>query len=114
MASPTDKPYVLITGIGGLIGTRVAQALYPAYRIIGIDRKEEDNLPHPHTPYEYLPVDLTNDADTAKILAEINGRTNGRLASVIHLAAYYDFKGEPSPLYDIPDGRRNTATAART
>jgi nucleoside-diphosphate-sugar epimerase len=100
MASPTDKPYVLITGIGGLIGTRVAQALHPDYRIIGIDRKEEDNLPHPHTPYEYLPVDLIDDADTAATLEEIKRRTNGRLASVIHLAAYYDFKGEPSPLYE--------------
>jgi nucleoside-diphosphate-sugar epimerase len=100
MANSSDKPYVLITGIGGLIGTRVAQALHPAYRIIGIDRKEEDNLPHPHTPYEYLPVDLTDDADTANTLAQIRDRTNGHLASVIHLAAYYDFKGEPSPLYE--------------
>jgi nucleoside-diphosphate-sugar epimerase len=100
MALPTDTPYVLITGIGGLIGTHVAQALHPAYRIIGIDRKEEDNLPHPHTPYEYLPVDLTDDADTAKTLEKIKQRTGGRLASVVHLAAYYDFKGEPSPLYE--------------
>ncbi len=95
-----DKPWVLITGIGGLIGTRVAQALHPAYRIIGIDRKEEDNLPHPHTPYEYLPVDLTDDADTGSTLAKIRERVGGRLASAVHLAAYYDFKGEPSPLYD--------------
>ena len=95
-----DKPWVLITGIGGLIGTRIAQHLAPAYRVIGIDRKEQDNLPHPHTPYEYLPVDLTDDASTAGIFAEVRGRTGGRLASVIHLAAYYDFSGDPSPLYE--------------
>lgn len=96
----TETPYVLITGIGGLIGTRVAQQLYPAYSIIGIDRKEDDNLPHPHTPYDYLPVDLTDDANTTRVLEEIRKKTGGRLASVIHLAAYYDFTGEPSPLYD--------------
>lgn len=95
-----DSPWVLIAGIGGLIGTRVAQHLHPAYRIIGIDRKEEDNLPHPHTPYEYVAVDLTDDDSTATVLGEIRERTDGRLASVIHLAAYYDFAGNPSPLYE--------------
>ncbi|HEX6985575.1 MAG TPA: NAD(P)-dependent oxidoreductase [Planctomycetaceae bacterium] len=94
-----DRPWVLITGIGGLLGTKFAEALYPAYRIIGIDRKEEDNLPT-HVPYDYLAVDLTSDGDTARVLAEVRERTAGRLASVIHLAAYYDFAGEPSPLYE--------------
>lgn len=93
-------PYVLITGIGGLIGTQVAKFLYPAYSIIGIDRKEDDNLPHPHTPYDYLAVDLTDDKNTGEVLEEIRQKTRGRLASVIHLAAYYDFAGEPSPLYE--------------
>lgn len=93
-------PFVLITGIGGLIGTRVAKALYPDYSIIGIDRKEDDNLPHPHTPYDYLPVDLTDDKNTSEVLEKVRQKTGGRLASVIHLAAYYDFAGEPSPLYD--------------
>lgn len=95
----TNAPWVLITGVGGLIGTRVAAALHPDYRVVGIDRKEDDNLPHPHTPYEYRPVDLTDDAGTAQTLAEVRGLTGGRLACCVHLAAYYDFAGEPSPLY---------------
>ena len=99
MADAAGTPYVLITGIGGLIGTQVAEALYPDYSVIGIDRKEEDNLPT-HVPYDYLPVDLTDDADTTRVLATVREKTGGRLASVIHLAAYYDFAGEPSPLYE--------------
>lgn len=105
---PSTSPWVLITGIGGLIGTRVADFLHPGYRIIGIDRREEDNLPHPDTPYEYLPVDLTDDANMDETMKEISRITGGRLASVIHLAAYYDFSGEPSPLYEklTVDGTR--------
>lgn len=94
-----EKPYVLITGVGGLLGTRVAEALHTDYRLIGIDRKKEDNLPT-HAEYEYLAVNLTSDEDTARVLGEIRARTGGRLASVTHLAAYYDFAGEPSPLYE--------------
>jgi len=94
-----DRPYVLITGVGGLLGTRVAEALHTDYRLIGIDRKKEDNLPT-HAEYEYLPVDLTSDEDTTRVLGQVRSLTGGRLESVIHLAAYYDFAGEPSPLYE--------------
>lgn len=99
MTGMEDRPFVLITGVGGLLGTRIAESLYTAYRLIGIDRREDDNLPT-HAEYAYLPVDLTDDGDTAKVLAEIRSRTGGRLASVIHLAAYYDFAGQPSSMYD--------------
>lgn len=99
MTEAGEKPHVLITGIGGLLGTRIAEFLFESYRLIGIDRKEDDNLPT-HAEYEYLPVDLTDDADVAKVLGEIRSRCGGRLASVIHLAAYYDFAGEPSPMYE--------------
>lgn len=98
-AGDLDSPWVLITGIGGLIGTNVAEHLYPGYRVVGIDRREEDNLPHPGTPYQYYPVDLTDDANMDKTMEEVKQLCGGRLASVIHLAAYYDFSGEDSPLY---------------
>lgn len=106
---PSSSPWVLITGIGGLIGTRVADFLHPGYRIVGIDRREEDNLPHPDTPYEYFPVDLTDDKSVHETLKKIQKLTGGHLASVIHLAAYYDFAGEPSPLYETltVDGTRH-------
>ncbi len=119
MAEATDRneaPWVLITGIGGLVGTRVARFLHPAYRVVGIDRKEEDNLPHPHTPYEYRSVDLTDDGSTTQTLAEVRKLTQGRLASVIHLAAYYDFAGNPSPLYETltVQGTRRLLRGLRT
>jgi len=36
----------------------------------------------------------------AAALSQVASRYGRRLASVIHLAAYYDFSGEPSPLYE--------------
>src|SRR5690606_16195564 len=33
-------------------------------------------------------------------LRHVHELAGGHLASVIHLAAYYNFSGEPSPLYD--------------
>ena len=36
----------------------------------------------------------------AKALATVRSRYGSRIASVVHLAAYYDFTGEPNQLYD--------------
>lgn len=110
-----DKPCVLITGVGGLLGTRIAEALHTDYRLIGIDRRAEDNLPT-HAEYEYLPVDLTDDADTSRVLGEVKAWAGGKLASAIHLAAYYDFAGEPSSMYDrlTVQGTRRLLEGLRT
>ena len=45
-------------------------------------------------------MDLTSDESLRRGLQAIRDLHGNRLASVIHLAAYYDFSGAPSPLYD--------------
>jgi nucleoside-diphosphate-sugar epimerase len=45
-------------------------------------------------------VDLTNEESTRRGLQAIRDLNGDRIASVIHLAAYYDFSGAPSLLYD--------------
>jgi nucleoside-diphosphate-sugar epimerase len=47
-----------------------------------------------------LYVDLTNEESTRRGLQAIRDLNGDRIASVIHLAAYYDFSGAPSLLYD--------------
>jgi nucleoside-diphosphate-sugar epimerase len=42
---------------------------------------------------------LTEEESVGGALAELYDRHGKRLTSVVHLAAYYDFSGEPSPLY---------------
>ncbi len=44
-------------------------------------------------------VDLTAEDRIRRALERVRYAYGPRLASVIHLAAYYDFSGEPSPLY---------------
>ncbi|GEO17368.1 hypothetical protein MAE02_50640 [Microvirga aerophila] len=48
---------------------------------------------------ETVLVDLTSDDNVRNALSETRHRFGAQLASVIHLAAYYDLSGEPNPKY---------------
>lgn len=92
----TGKPVILITGASGLIGGRLCRVLAEEYTVIGMDVSPPDgDVP----TEEFMQTDLTDAADVRASLATLKSRHGPRLASVIHLAAYYDFSGEPSPLY---------------
>jgi nucleoside-diphosphate-sugar epimerase len=91
-----EKPVLLVTGISGLIGTRIIDAFSVNYQIVGLDVKPLET----HTAdVDWIKCDLTNDASTVQALTTVREKHGERLASVIHLAAYYDFSGEPSSLY---------------
>jgi nucleoside-diphosphate-sugar epimerase len=92
----TARPLVLITGSSGLIGSRLIYVLTPRWTVVGLDQQS------PKTPStaDFVQCDLTNDDAVAKSLQQVRERHGSKIASVIHLAAYYDFSGEPSPLYD--------------
>jgi len=92
----SDKPLILVTGSTGLIGTRLVHALAKDYRIVGLDIKEPEES-WPGTAWKRC--DLTDSDATDAALIEIRNEYGGDVACVIHLAAYYDFSGEPSPLY---------------
>ncbi len=47
-----------------------------------------------------IDADITSDAALAAAVARLQDRHGKRIASVIHLAAFYDFSGAPNPLYD--------------
>lgn len=98
MPNPSQpRPNVLITGASGLIGKNVCGKLKDDYRLFGMDKASPEDR---ELPLQHVPADLTNDADLRRAVEELQSHCDGRLASVIHLAAYYDFSGEPSPLYD--------------
>jgi nucleoside-diphosphate-sugar epimerase len=92
-----SKDTVIITGCSGLIGSAVADQLAPNYRIVGFDIKEPDHLP---ADAIFAEVDLTSDKSVKEGLDRVKQHAGADIRSVIHLAAYYDFSGEPSPLYD--------------
>lgn len=92
----TGKSVVLVTGSEGLIGDSIVKWEYPQYEIASFD------IARPHKQPEiqdFIPCDLTSDHSVVQALGTLRTRHGNRLASVVHLAAYYDFTGKPSRLY---------------
>lgn len=96
MSSPS-REVVLITGSSGLIGSAAVNRLAEQFTVVGFDR---DGPPHPPPAAECVCVDLTSDESVREALERVRYAYGERIASVIHLAAYYDFSGEPNPLYE--------------
>ncbi len=87
---------VLVTGSTGLIGSRVVADLARDHNVVGLDVKPPAQLP---VGASFVACDLSREQDTERALADVLEQAGAAIASVIHLAAYYDFSGKPSPLY---------------
>jgi nucleoside-diphosphate-sugar epimerase len=92
----TTQPLVLITGSAGYVGTALVDALARRYRVVGLDTKAPK---HTAEGTDFINCDLTSDDSVKNALSAIRQRHGDAVASCVHLAAYYDFSGEPSPLY---------------
>src|SRR5438128_2214194 len=91
------KETVLVTGSSGLIGTAVCNRLAQKFNVIGFDRAGPTEPP---PTAECVCVDLTSDKSVKAGVEGVRVGYGERIASVIHLAAYYDFTGEPSEKYE--------------
>lgn len=90
------REVVVITGSNGFIGKHLVKSIYEKYKIIGLDRSEGTGA----FDTEHITMDITSDKSVSDAFSEIRDKYGFKIASVIHLAAYYDFSGKPSPLYD--------------
>lgn len=88
------KPIVLITGAAGNIGRSLAAALADAYQVVGLDR------PGKQAPFPLIEVDFSDPASVNAAIGQLQREHGRRIASVVHLAAYFDFSGEENPLYE--------------
>ena len=86
-----------MTGASGFIGGAIIRKLADKYRLIGLDRP---GGAEPPAPAHRIDMDLGSDKSVREALAEVRAVAGNRIASVIHLAAYYDVSGDPNPLYD--------------
>jgi nucleoside-diphosphate-sugar epimerase len=90
------RSVILITGSSGLIGRRLSERLTETFDVVGFDRP--GGLASPEF-VDHIPVDLTSADSLNQGLRTVRDRYGCGLTSIIHLAAYFDFSGEPNPLY---------------
>ncbi|PXX95795.1 NAD-dependent epimerase/dehydratase family protein [Halomonas sp. LBP4] len=95
MSEETDV--VILTGSSGFIGSAVVEKLVGRFALIGFDR---ETPPHPPASAECVCIDLTDDESVEAALRRVRAAYGNRIASVIHLAAYFDLTGEPNPKYE--------------
>ncbi len=106
----TSEHIVLITGAGGNLGGALAKALSADYRIVGLD------LAASNKAFPIFAADMTDAGSLKQALDQIAKEYGTRIASVIHLAAYFDFTGEQDPRYEAVNvsGTRNLLSALQT
>lgn len=92
-----DKDVVIITGACGRIGAQICRRLGDKYRIVGFELLK---ALYASANEELVPVDLGSDESVHQAFTHIRNFYGNRIASVIHLAAYYSFDQKQSPLYD--------------
>lgn len=97
MQEKSDRPTVLITGSSGFLGQAIARRLKERYRVVGLDLMKPRG---PGAGIETIELDLTSAESVEKAVQDASRPSGGRIASVIHLAAYYDTTGEDNPKYD--------------
>ncbi len=61
-----------------------------------------------------MPFDVTSDESVHKGLTAVRDRYGSRIAAVIHLAAYFDFSGEPNVKYKKVTVERDVCCADYT
>ena len=97
MSNSTEKPLVIVTGSSGYIGSAVIEALASDYQLVGFDREA---APHPPADAECVCIDLTDEKSLATALERVQTAHGKDIASVVHLAAYFDLSGEPNDAYE--------------
>ncbi|WP_166823295.1 NAD-dependent epimerase/dehydratase family protein [Thalassoroseus pseudoceratinae] len=102
MSQPQDhsnasKPVVVVTGGSGLIGTHVLDELGQQYELVVLDQNPPQTM---RDQVDFIETDFTDESSVKAACESVREQHGPRIASVIHLVAYYNFSGEPSPLYD--------------
>jgi nucleoside-diphosphate-sugar epimerase len=88
---------VIVTGSSGFIGAALINKLSSGISLVGFDRMASSGPP---PAAECVCIDLTSEDAVKAAFERVHIAYGDRIASVVHLAAYYDLSGAPSPLYE--------------
>lgn len=104
----TNKPVVIVTGVSGRIGSAVSEIFSARYQVVGLDIIE----PKKHN-IDFIFTDLSAKESVDAALQKVRQKYGNKIASVIHLAAYYNFKGGAWEKYEkiTIGGTRNLLSA---
>ena len=94
-----QKPLVIITGASGNIGEALARVLRKKYRVVGLDRPTSQGRLSDEPVDAHYDIDLSSADSVKSAFLQIAQEEGREIAAVVHLAAYFDFTGEESPLY---------------
>jgi nucleoside-diphosphate-sugar epimerase len=92
-----EKKIVIVTGSCGRIGANVVKRLGEKYPIVGFELLKAI---YASDQEELVPVDISSDESVHQAFTHIRSTYGTKIASVVHLAAYYSFSEKHSPLYD--------------
>ncbi len=92
-----EQEVVIVSGSSGLIGYPLIQRLAKKYRVVGLDRL---GPPYPPIQAECVNFDIKDEEAIDAAMERIRYGYGSKIASVIHLAAYYNFTEKDSPGYD--------------
>jgi nucleoside-diphosphate-sugar epimerase len=88
---------VIVTGASGFIGSAVVKHLAKEHRVVALDlHPSHQGIPN----IQAVETDLSSDDSVSDALDLVRMAQGQRIASVVHLAAYFDMSGEPDPRYD--------------
>jgi nucleoside-diphosphate-sugar epimerase len=93
----TRKGVVIVTGSSGFIGAATIRRLVADYTVVGFDQFLP---PHPPAEAECICVDLTSETSIDAAFERVRVAYGDRIASIIHLAAYFDLTGKPNAKYE--------------
>jgi nucleoside-diphosphate-sugar epimerase len=89
-----QAPVVIVTGASGNLGRAICDDLSRHYRVVGLDRSTSD------APVPTFATDFSNAAAVELAMLKVRERFGPHIASVVHLAAYFDQTGSDHPLYE--------------
>lgn len=84
------KPLLIITGISGRIGQAATALFSEDFDVIGLDVRE---VKEPKHAFDYFDTDLSSSESVQNTFQKIREKYGNKIASVLHLAAYYNFSG---------------------